>query len=245
MQFFSQTNPAWNKQLLGYNTDPAFNIGNYGCLITAYGNMLMAATGESQYNPPFINQWMRDNNGFLPGGGIFIWSKAAGLSGAVAKGTSADFNAVKSFLLPEPNFAILEVRAGRNQHFVLANTASTIADSEDGNVKKINTYPFVAAHLFTATSLPSANTHQITPINAVVTVNVDAVNARTWDQNAHPGGPTADGNCPVAATAHRGTIHVTGWVKGASVNVNGRTDDTWLRTDAGHWFTQAATTFTA
>lgn len=235
--FYGQTDSRWANLLLGYNTEQPWNIGNYGCLVTGYGNMLVAATGNEQYTPVFINQYMKDNNGFLPGGGTFIWTRAAGLGGVTAQGTATTLAAVKSFLAPTPNFAILEVTSpSRGQHFVMANTTSTIIDSEDGKQKSITTYPFVAAHLYTATNMPQAIVASLATsgtLDATAAIVVDALNCRTEATTASP----------VAAVLHKGTAHVTAWMIGQTVTVNGRTDNVWLRTDAGHWFSQAGTSY--
>jgi len=69
---YSQRDTKWASQLLGYNTNPQYNIGGWGCLITAYGNY----TGKT---PSEINQILKDNNGFTTGSGNFIWSKCTTL----------------------------------------------------------------------------------------------------------------------------------------------------------------------
>ncbi len=228
--FYAQTDPRWASQELGFNTDPAYNIGNFGCLVTAWANLMVATTGNEGYTPELVNQWMKDHNGFVAGGGIFVWSAAPVMGGVTAAGTTTDLNAVESFLQADPNFAILEVRAGTRQHFVLAPYVGKIVDSEDGVLKSVSTYPFVAAHLFTATSLPTPPAPPTSGnLDATVTIRVPLLNSRT-----EPNTTSA-----IAAQFHAGYAHTTGWVASQTVTVGGRTDNIWLKSDAGHWFAQA------
>ena len=62
----------WNNVLLGYNTVAQYTIGMYGCLITSLGNYI----GKT---PLEVNQILKDNGGFTPGSGNFIWSKCTAL----------------------------------------------------------------------------------------------------------------------------------------------------------------------
>lgn len=239
MTFNSQTDLRWSKELLGFNTDPNWNIGNQGCLVTAWGNLLIATTGNIDQTPSQINNWMKSNGGFVPGGGLFIFSTALGMGGVAYHGITNQVAALNTFLKDPPNFAIIEVRtASGSQHFVLGTAVNTIIDSEDGKQKALKTYPFVQAHLYTATAMPvqveTPAPAPVTsgPLNTTATINVPILNARTEPTTASP----------VAATAHAGTIHVNEWVTGESVTVNGRTDNIWLRTDGGHFIAQAGTT---
>jgi hypothetical protein len=68
----SQRNPQWGSEILGYNTNSVYNIYNYGCLITSYGNYV-------DKNPSEINQILKNNNGYTSGSGNFIWSKCSAL----------------------------------------------------------------------------------------------------------------------------------------------------------------------
>jgi uncharacterized protein YoxC len=65
---FGQRNPQWANELLGYNTNPAYSIGGYGCLITSFGCYV-------NKNPHDVNELLKANNGYAPGTGNFIWSK--------------------------------------------------------------------------------------------------------------------------------------------------------------------------
>lgn len=227
--YYSQTDARWANTLLGYNTDSYYTIGRFGCLVAAWGNLMIASTGDEGYTPLMVNQWLKGNNGFLPGGGVFIWSQALNMGHVNSSGTSVDINYVNRFLEAEPNFAILEVSASGRQHFVFAPYVNEIIDSQDGKLKLMNTYPFVGAHLFTAQALPTPAVPTSGALNAIVTITVPLLNARTE--------PTT--TAPIAAQAHQGTIHVTSWIVGQQVTVGGRTDNIWLQTDGGHWIAQA------
>ena len=239
MIFYAQTSQPWASDLLGFNTDPNWDLANQGCLATAWGNMLVATTGDESWTPAKVNDWMKANGGFVAGGGLFIFSVALGMGGVTAHGLTADVNAVNNFLKDPPNFAIIEVRTSSGgQHFVLGSAVNTIIDSEDGRQKSLGTYRFVQAHLYTAISLPAAFVAPVPPpvtsgaLNATATINVPILNARAQ--------PTTQS--PVMATAHAGVIHVNQWTVGEQVTVNGRTDNIWLLTDGGHWIAQAGTT---
>ena len=64
-----QRDSRWASKLLGYNTGSGYTIGNYGCLITAFGNYI----GKT---PDEVNNILKANNGYVSGTGLFIWSKA-------------------------------------------------------------------------------------------------------------------------------------------------------------------------
>lgn len=82
----------------------------------------------------------------------------------------------------------------------------------------------------------------VTPISQTVPVLAMAVNCREWDPKTSPNGPNTNNElCPVRAEAYKGTIHVTGYVKGEAITWGGHTDTTWLRTEAGHYFNQVFT----
>ncbi len=232
MQFYGQQDPRWARLELGYNTDPYYNIGNFGCLVAAWGNLMLATTGNEGYTPAYTNRWLQDHNGFLPGGGVFIWSVALTMGNVTAAGVTTDINMVNNFLQAEANFAILEVRAGARQHFVLSPWVNKIVDSEDGVVKPMSTYPFVAAHLYTAISLPQPPAPPTSgALDAIVNIRVPLLNARTEPNTSSP----------AVAQFHAGSAHTTGWTAGQNVTVGGRTDNIWLKSDAGHWFAQSGT----
>ena len=67
---YSQRDPQWASKILGYNTDPKYNIGMYGCLITCLGMYV----GET---PDAVNNTLIQSGGFDAGSGNFIWSKSS------------------------------------------------------------------------------------------------------------------------------------------------------------------------
>jgi hypothetical protein len=67
---FSQRNPIWVSDLLGYNTNPVYSIGGFGCLITSFGMYV-------NEQPNNVNKKLQDNGGYVAGGGNFIWSKCS------------------------------------------------------------------------------------------------------------------------------------------------------------------------
>src|ERR1035437_766439 len=69
---FSQRDPRWASIILGNNTQAQYNIGMYGCLITALAMYL-------NDQPNNINQKLKDNGGFSQGSGDFVWSKCTAL----------------------------------------------------------------------------------------------------------------------------------------------------------------------
>lgn len=67
-KLYSQRNSSWSSELLGYNTNPIYNIGGWGCLITSLGMYI-------DKTPHEVNELLKSNNGYIAGGGNFIWSK--------------------------------------------------------------------------------------------------------------------------------------------------------------------------
>lgn len=65
---YSQRNPQWASELLGYNK-ATYTIGGWGCLITAFGCYI----GK---NPHDVNELLKAGGGYVSGGGLFIWSKS-------------------------------------------------------------------------------------------------------------------------------------------------------------------------
>src|SRR3990167_4789113 len=72
---YSQWDDRWNQDLLGFNTDPKFNMYNYGCYVTAWA-MVCRYYGKD-INPGQLNQSLKnlgigrgfDRSGsYVPGG---------------------------------------------------------------------------------------------------------------------------------------------------------------------------------
>ena len=68
----SQRDPKWANTLLGYNTNAAYTIGGFGCLIASLGMYVNKLPLE-------VNELLKQSNGFAPGGGNFVWSKSSAL----------------------------------------------------------------------------------------------------------------------------------------------------------------------
>jgi hypothetical protein len=167
MIFYSQTDNRWKAVLLGFNLQQPYNLGNFACLITAWGNMLVAITGDQKYTPVFMNEWLKANLGFayernaygtpkrnaqgqIIGGGIMYWQKPLGIGFVNDRGQTTNKAQINDWIADEANYAIIEVKAGSNQHFVLGIQRGLIIDSADGKQKSIDTYPIVNAHLYRA-----------------------------------------------------------------------------------------------
>lgn len=68
-KLYSQRNSPWSPNLLGYNSS-TYTIGTHGCLITSF-SMYIDKT------PDAVNTLLKNNGGFVAGGGNFIWSKCS------------------------------------------------------------------------------------------------------------------------------------------------------------------------
>lgn len=81
---YSQRDTTWASKILGFNTDPKYTIGGYGCLITALATFL-TAVGHKE-TPDTLNKRLKDlgpNIGYLAGSGLFIWDSLTKLYGDV------------------------------------------------------------------------------------------------------------------------------------------------------------------
>lgn len=146
MTLYRQNDPRWAKDLLGYNTEPKWNMANFGCLITCETMLLGIAYGNDSWTPAKLNEFMQDHDGFDPKGGLLRWYKVAeyfpdlGDQGTRKGLVDADWLTVPT------NYAILEVNNGA--HFVLAINRAQIADPLDGKLKSIKTYPVKSSRLY-------------------------------------------------------------------------------------------------
>lgn len=144
--YYGQDNPQWANQT--YGTD-GNTIGDSGCAITADGNLQIAVTGNQQFTPPWIDNWLKDNSGYANGDEL-VWGTVANLGNVTAHGTVSTVTELNTFLQADPNYAIVQFSVGDHLHFCLANAVNTIIDSEDGKEKPLSTYAFMMAHLYTA-----------------------------------------------------------------------------------------------
>jgi hypothetical protein len=247
-KLYSQTDSRWAKELLGNNTDKPFNIGNYGCVITAYANMLVAVTSDTGFTPEFINNWMKTHGGFMPSGGLFIWNVALGLGHIEAHGTTTDLAALNGFLQDPFNFAILEVRAKKTiQHFVMAPYVDKIVDSEDGLLKSMGTYPFINAHLYRSTdpvSQPAPAPAAPPPPSKTGTVTVTAqpyLNLRTGPGTNFPVGKGSDGNGHAIYSLPTGAV--VGYVDVDAADPTSAVQGPWLKSQRGNYFYSGGTNY--
>lgn len=252
-KLYSQSDSRWAKQLLGYNNDPTFNIGRFGCVVTAYANMLCAITGDMKYTPEYINDYMKSHNGFMPEGGLFIWSVALSMGHVELNGTTSDLSTVNRWLQDPPNFAILEVRAkGSTQHFVMAPYVDRIVDSADGLLKGMGAYPFINAHLYRSTDpigqpVPGVITPAPTPQpqpskSGIITVTGQPflnLRARPSDQGMIGRGRDDSGkiiySIPFGA--------VVGYVNVVPADGDSKEQGPWLVSDRGNYFAAKYTTY--
>lgn len=149
LNIFGQRNPEWANEILGFNIDPKYSIGFYGCLITSFGMYVDKKPNE-------INQILKANNGFTTGSGNFVWSKASVLglnqtyvspvySDAV---TSQGLNKIREFL-DKGNPLICEIdfhpeTVKVDQHFVLIvgyeGDQFLVADPWTGTIVSLDIY---------------------------------------------------------------------------------------------------------
>lgn len=247
-KLFSQQDARWAKELLGNNTDPSFNIGRYGCVVTAYANMLAAITGDMNYTPELINSWMKARGGFMPAGGLFIWNAALGMGHVTAHGTTTNLAMLNAYLQDPPNFAILEVRAGKGvQHFVMAPYVDKIIDSEDGLLKSMGTYPFISARLYrsTDTVVQAAPAPVAAPAPATsgsVTVTARPyLNLRTGPGTNFTVGKGSDGKGHVIYSLPPGAV--VGYVDAVPADAGSPVQGVFLKSKLGNYFLASGTDY--
>lgn len=70
---YSQFDPRWANELLGYNTDPKYSIYNYGCLLTSLANVCKYY--QKDETPATLNEKLKEPAiaGFEKGGGLYDW----------------------------------------------------------------------------------------------------------------------------------------------------------------------------
>lgn len=174
---YSQRDPRWSGQELGNNTDGAFTIYHYGCLITSVANMLWW-NGNPGADPGAVNGWMKANAGFTAGGGEMIWSSLIPLLeqvNMVDRGYSTDIAAIRQFLQDDNNYAIMWLtKPGFDEHWCAAPYSGWIADSWDGQLKQDTSYTFHGAHLYSKIAPPAVVTPSPQPEPAPVAAPVPA-----------------------------------------------------------------------
>lgn len=138
MRSYSQNDPRWKHKKLGTSNE---TIGNYGCAITALGNL-------ADKTPDEVNTLLKDNGGFL-NGNLVIWQRACDLLGLNWNGQGPN----------APKFpTIMQVtRSDFPMHFVVDLGNGLVIDSWDGQTKK-NPYRFVMYKNATAKGVEKMST---------------------------------------------------------------------------------------
>lgn len=138
----SQRDARWGKLLLGFNTDPQYSIGNYGCLITC----LAMAT---DLTPDVVNEKLKSVNGFEPGSGELVWSK-------VKEYLPLDFQTPQAYdndkvkqQIQDNGFCVVwvdfdgKISTPNDMHWVLYIGNQQLIDSWTGTTKSTGWYPLV------------------------------------------------------------------------------------------------------
>jgi hypothetical protein len=68
---YSQLDPIWCTHILGNNTNPVYDIQNYGCLLCCLASVLKYYGIDT--DPDKLNQQLKDNGGFAVSSGIYNW----------------------------------------------------------------------------------------------------------------------------------------------------------------------------
>jgi hypothetical protein len=160
---YSQRDGRWSGIELGFNTDPGYTIYHYGCGVTAAANLIWWTSGNTEYNPGHVNQWLKEHGGYSDGanvnaGGLIIWGALANLMaqfGLIYHGFSTNRAAVANFMQADASFALVQLTApGFPMHFCAMPYVEQIGDSWDAALKPLKTYSFVGAHLFSVAAQP-------------------------------------------------------------------------------------------
>lgn len=154
---FSQQDSRWANSLLGFNTNSVYNFYNYACLITCLA-MLSKYYGKDE-NPQTINDKLKTVNGFVAGGGDYIYGGIIKLFGDIKERVTITPNALTDAQIGEIKTALdagypVMVQLDYNprtvdldSHFVLLvdydpadENNFTIADPIGGKLQSIKAY---------------------------------------------------------------------------------------------------------
>lgn len=202
MLSYAQTDPRWSNRLLGTSS---VTIGNYGCAITALGNM-------ANKTPLEVNEILKRGGGFLQGS-LVIWGTACNLLGLKWSGTTTT----------QPKLpCIAQVRgSGFPMHFVIILGGGQIIDSYDGRTKK-NPYLIVSYRAVSAPNQPAPTPPPASSFN--VRVDKAVASVRTAPRVSAPLGGSQ--------YLYKGNVFTsTGTVQGDSVSGNA----TWYRSTKGNY----------
>jgi hypothetical protein len=239
---YKQTDAPWGSELLGFNTDPSYTIGRYGCLISDLAMLVATATGDHSWNPGKMNDFLKANGGYQPGGGLLIWSKVSELFPFITTGaTTTDLAEAENFVAAaEANYAIFEVENGA--HYVLAPYTNQIADPLTATLRPVSTYPFNEAHLFTlVVTEPAPPAAPAIPKSGTVTVTAQpALNLRTGPGTNYPIGTGKDANGNTIYSLPPGvSVQYVNVVQGEVIAGN----PNWLVTIRGSYISAAGTSY--
>ena len=78
---YSQRDTEWAEDSLGASKE--LTLGQAGCLVTSVASTLSDLTGRP-IAPGELNQWLRENKGFV-GGGLFVFTSVATLAATLVE----------------------------------------------------------------------------------------------------------------------------------------------------------------
>ena len=149
----SQRDREWKDILLGFNTNPTYSIGGYGCLITC---LAVAANWYGRHtDPKKLNKKLKDVSGFA-NGGYYVWNSITKIYPEIIEErritpiplTQHQVSEIKEWLdKGYPVMLMVDMypeTAPVDMHFVLlvgySDNDWTIADPWDGKIKPISDY---------------------------------------------------------------------------------------------------------
>ena len=154
---YSQNDLRWRGDILGFNTDGKYNLGNYGCLITCLA--MVAEYYGISITPKTINEVLKTKKGYLAGGGLYIYGSFSKIYPQIKEKrittpyplTDSQINEIKSAIdskypvMIQLDYNPKTVEA--DQHFVLIigynpndENDFLIADPIDGREKSLKSY---------------------------------------------------------------------------------------------------------
>jgi hypothetical protein len=144
---FRQGHVPGANDLLGYNTDRNFTLAKQGCLVTSFAMFTSSVSGET-WTPQRLNNHLKANNGFAPGGGLLYWQAIPRLFPFIQPvRITTDKNELHQWLGDLPNYAIIKLNGGA--HYAWAPSQGKMIDPIDGKPRGIaQGYSFTSAHLY-------------------------------------------------------------------------------------------------
>lgn len=149
VKLFSQRDPRWSNQLLGYNPEGSgYTIGAYGCLISSLSMLVATVTADDTWTPARMNTYLKSFDGFDPAGGLLRWYKVPALFPYLEYvATTTVKTELDDWVKTDAHYAICKVNAGA--HYVLAAEPGEMADPEYGRLAgAFGSYTFNEARLY-------------------------------------------------------------------------------------------------